>query len=223
MSGPGANGDSDVFLVNPVTGETVTLIEGPADDEGPAIARVGTLVAYSSDRGGVEFDIFVADLDAGTDLPVTTNPDREVSPDWSPDGTRIAFRGRVDENSDIYVVTVATGEVTRLTDDPAFDGDARWSPDGSQILFSSTRGGSYDLWVMNSDGSNQTRLTDHPADEEYPTWSNDGRFVAFQSNRYGFQQVWLMRADGSDESLLVGAHPSAYPTFGPPGALEAVG
>jgi len=215
--------DADIFLVDPTTGESVVLIASDGNDENPTIAPFGTVLAYSSDQGGTEFEIYVDDLDAGTSQQLIIDLERRVSPDWSPDGERIVFRGRAVDNSDIYVIDVASGEITRLTDDPEFDGDPRWSPDGSRIVFSSTRSGSYDLWVMDADGSNPTRLTDHPADEEYPTWSPDGRFIAYHTDRLGFPQVWVMRADGSDQSLLVGEHPSAYAAFGPAGALDALG
>lgn len=223
ISAPGEAGDADIFLVDAITGETVELVTTTGNDEAPAIGPVGTILAYSSDVDGIEFDIFVDDFAAATTVRLTTSSDREVSPSWSPDGEWIAFRGRVGGNSDIYVIHTTTGDTVRLTDDPGFDGDPRWSPDGSQILFTSDRAGSFDIWVMDADGSNPLRLIDHPADDEYPTWSPDGSFVAFQTNRYGFPQVWVMRADGSDQSLLIGEYPSAYPSFGPPGALDSIG
>lgn len=222
IGAPGIAGDADIFLIDPLTGETLVLVETSGADEGPAIAPQGTVIAYASNVAGEEFDIFVFDVDAATTTQVTLDADREASPTWSPDGTQIAFRGRVVGNSDIYVVELESGLVTRLTDDPGFDGDPRWSPDGSQILFSRDRAGAFDIWVMNADGSGQSRLTAHPADDEYPSWSSDGALIAFQSNRLGFYQVWVMRADGSDQSLLVGSVPSAYPAFGPPGALAAL-
>ncbi len=223
ISAPGSAGNADIYLVDPTTGESLVLVATTGNDEGPAIGPVGMVLAYTSDVDGVEYDIYVDDFEADTSTQLTTSSDREVSPAWSPDGERIAFRGRIGDNSDIYVIDTTTGATVRLTEDPGFDGDPRWSPDGSRIVFTSDRGGSFDIWEMDADGSNQTRLTDHPGDDEYPTWSPDGSFIAFQSDRYGFLQVWVMRADGSDQSLLLGAYPSAYPSFGPPGALESIG
>ncbi len=63
--------------------------------------------------------------------------------DWSPDGTRIAFDHRLNNDAgssgsaDISVVEVATGRVTPLVTLDGPDSNPKWSPDGRQIAFQS--------------------------------------------------------------------------------------
>jgi dipeptidyl aminopeptidase/acylaminoacyl peptidase len=66
----------------------------------------------------------------------------DTDPQWSPDGTRIAFvsdrSGKAyddSDNTDVWVIPVAGGSLTRISDHPFQDEEPRWSPDGNQILF----------------------------------------------------------------------------------------
>jgi hypothetical protein len=217
-AGP-SNTDRSLYVVDAAGGADPVAVEGIDLDQPGTVAfnPVQTeVMAFIASVGGGEFDIYLYDGSTGDISQVTTSPDRDTSPSWSPDGSLLAYRGRVDGNSDIYVVDAA-GETTRLTTDEGFDGDPRWSPDGTKILFTSDRSGDYEIWVMNADGSDQRNLTNHPADDEYPTWSSDGSYIAFQSTRQGGISLWLMRADGSDQSLLSSQAPLGYPSFSPVG------
>ena len=137
----------------------------------------------------------------------------DLSPDWSPDGQRIAFYRRDalesggDGDADIYVMNADGSEVTRLTDNNAADYFPAWSPDGRRIAFSSDRDGDYrdgnrDIYVMNADGSGVTRLTDDDARDDDPAWSPDGQRIAFRYDREGNADIYVMNADGSEVTRL---------------------
>jgi len=59
-----------------------------------------------------------------------------VSPDWSPRGTRIAFETRVRGVPQLAVVDVDTREVRLLTSGARHE-DPSWAPDGRHLVFSS--------------------------------------------------------------------------------------
>jgi Tol biopolymer transport system component len=136
-----------------------------------------------------------------TDLDHVVN----TYPNWSPDGSKIAFESNRDGNFEIYVMNAADGgNVTRLTNNTTGDFDPNWSPDGSKIAFSSDRDGNFEIYVMNAaDGGNVTRLTFNDAIDEFPNWSPDGSKIAFSSNRDGNNEIYVMNAaDGSNQTRL---------------------
>ncbi len=69
---------------------------------------------------------------------LTSTPQSEESPAWSPDGGRLAFstrRGK-DKSAQIYVLPISgPGEAQRLTDQPTGAFRPVWSPDGRTVAF----------------------------------------------------------------------------------------
>ncbi|MBC8170898.1 MAG: PD40 domain-containing protein [Anaerolineae bacterium] len=56
---------------------------------------------------------------------------------WSPDGTRIAYHARYNEQIDTYILNLNNHREQRLTDDIFEKGGIRWSPDGSYLAYMS--------------------------------------------------------------------------------------
>jgi|GEM_PF-6033071 len=210
-----SDGDVDSWLVPLGDSAPTVLATGPGKQDGANLSPDGRTLAYISNDGLPEYDIFSRPLAGGTATQLTDHAGRDASPQWSPDGSQLLFRRATDGVSDIWLMSADGTEQVRLTDNGGSNYDPRWSPDGDHVLFTSDLGGDTDIWMMNADGTEQRLLTDHPANDEYPTWNIDGSLIAFQSSRYGGPTIWLMRADGSDASLLIGAQPVGYPMFAP--------
>ena len=65
-----------------------------------------------------------------------TNNSGGAQPDWSLDGTKIAFV----RDGEIYVMNPDGSGQTNLTNNPADDEWPAWSPDGTRLTFASNRG-----------------------------------------------------------------------------------
>jgi Tol biopolymer transport system component/DNA-binding winged helix-turn-helix (wHTH) protein len=99
----------------------------------PALSRDGKLLAYSSSVGGGEPHIWVQQTAGGEAMRVTTGPDAESEPDFSPDGARIAFySGR--KGGGIYIASTLPGE-PRLVVSISDAEDPRFSPGGDTLLY----------------------------------------------------------------------------------------
>lgn len=80
-------------------------------------------------------------------------------PDWSPDGTTIAFASTRDGDREIYMMAVDDrSTLQRLTFHTAADLRPAWSPDGQRIAFISERDGS-DLYTLDVTSGHMQRLT----------------------------------------------------------------
>jgi TolB protein len=175
-------GNSEIYLVDVLSGELVNLTRNPAEDRAPAWAPDGASLAFESNRGG-NWDVYTLDLVSGELTRLTSDPHFDGSPAWSPDGSQLAFESYRDGNLEIYGLTLASGEVRRLTDDPAGDYGPAWSPNGRWIAFTSWRDGQKEVYLVDAAGGVPVNLTQDPADDQDPAWSHDGSWLAFVSWR----------------------------------------
>jgi Tol biopolymer transport system component len=199
------------------------------------------LIVYSSvDRNGPGADLGNSDLyltsaHSNTDRRLTSTPESEGTPSWSPDGSRIAFvRHHQDANGVslgmwIYSIDPNTGTETLLTNAGSFTWPS-WSPDGSQLVFGGqlfAGGGdgiANNIFAMSSNGGEIRQLTFGPFADTSPVWSPNGEQIAFSSNRAGpGSQIWLMNADGSGQHVVESALAYAQaPDWSPDGMWLAV-
>src|SRR5579864_2076308 len=81
--------------------------------------------------------IWKINTDGSGAIQLTTGPDGEADPRWSPDGKTIAFvakRGEAEANQ-IYLLSNGGGEARALTSHATAVSNITWSPDGSLIYF----------------------------------------------------------------------------------------
>ena len=102
-----------------------------AESNGPAISPKSDKVAFEKDGS-----IFVAPIDGSTAAKkLFSARGSNGSPEWSPDGTKIAFVSRRSEHSFIGVYTDESTPILWLQPSTGRDLSPRWSPDGKRIAF----------------------------------------------------------------------------------------
>ncbi|MGI9107393.1 MAG: carboxypeptidase regulatory-like domain-containing protein [Pyrinomonadaceae bacterium] len=168
----------------------------------PTAARPGGKIVFGSNRDSSLNEIYSMNADGSGQTRLTTNTAADRDPDWSPDGTRIAFETDRTGNFEIFAINADGSNPVNLTNNPSFDDSASYSPDGARIAFASGRDGNQEIYVMNADGSNPVRLTNDPGVDEGPAWSPDGTRIAFSSDRDGDTEIYVMNADGSNQVQL---------------------
>ncbi|MFD1319820.1 amidohydrolase family protein [Micromonospora sonneratiae] len=102
-----------------------------------------------------------------------------AQPDWSPDGTTIAFQSYRDGTFNLWLIRPDGSGLRQLTRGPFDHREPRFSPDGTRIAFSADRSGSYGIHLLDLTTNTITTLTDSAAEEYEPAWSPDGRRIAF--------------------------------------------
>lgn len=224
----GDNVNFDIYSVLP-NGEGIhQLTDSPAFDACPAYSADGKSIAYCSGvraRGGV-IEIWVMKQNGTQHRQVTRLGGRMIFPDFSPDGSRIVFSGRLPgaTNEDIFAIDVDGTGPAQLTTNPGNDVLAAYSPDGAKIVFTSNRTGIPQVWVMNADGTSQTQLTfDGLIKDQVPDWSPDGSQIAYAACVPGGPcDIWVMNANGSGQHpVLAGSTDDFGPAWSPDGTQIA--
>jgi Tol biopolymer transport system component len=121
--------DSSLRSVPVTGGESVLLVGGGTNDvqaSWPTFSPDGSLAVEC--RGRLE-GICIADAD-GTNMRELVSSPPVYAPEWSPDGTRIAYTIRATDNDRVFVVDVATGETTFVAEGIADD----WLDDHTLII-----------------------------------------------------------------------------------------
>jgi Tol biopolymer transport system component len=193
-------GDYELFVTN-ADGSDPTNVTGSIGVSEFAWSPDGSMLAFTAAQGEGDLDVFVVNAE-GTGLqPVVESPLTEHRPEWSPDGTQIAFErwpvhDRDPGTPDIYTVGLHGGEPVPLVTSSGWDTGAAWSPDGTRIAFSSERDGDDEIYVINADGSGERKLTDLPgAVARRAAWSPDGTRISFVARDGEQWDLWVMNAD----------------------------
>lgn len=151
---------------------------------------------------------------------LTTPPDGwegDLTPAFSPDGSRIAF-SRASETvvRDLYWIAASGGPVHQITHDSADIDSLAWFPDGKSVVFSSSRGGKSALWRVFLRGGTPSRMPIGTEDAAQPAVSRVGKIL-----RVVYTQgsaIWSILAvgrggDGVSREVISSTQQDSAPSF----------
>jgi len=197
-------------------GEAKALGEGRA----PVIAPTSDRVAFTKERG-----IWVSPVDGSSAARriIAVNGDNG-SPEWSPDGSRLAFVSTRGDHSFIGVYAGDNEGMLWLAPTTSLDSAPRWSPDGTRIVFIRRPGTggqpqpileqrptAWALWTADAKSGEARLLWQSPETlrGSFPTthgganlaWVAGGR-IAFLSYMDGWPHLYSIAETGGQPLLL---------------------
>jgi Tol biopolymer transport system component len=167
----------------------VTTVGAPANYGDLALSPDGRKAAVL--LSGDQADLWLIDLERnGLATRFTFDDGYEITPLWSPDGSRVAFAARppgsVNTNFFIKAAT-GVGAAEPLVNEKFTHYLTSWSPDGRFLLYTAASSGAGDVWMLPLTGDRKPFLfVGGPFPQQSAQFSPDGRWVAyasFESNR----------------------------------------
>jgi TolB protein len=195
-------GDTEIFIVNPDTGDARNLTRSPKSQERyPAWSPDGKRVSFNSDRDGT-FNLYVIDAD-GKNLRQLTHEKRGVEAgmqSWTADGKWIYF-GLFGKGPPRMCRIAPDGSKFRVIGrgiDPAV------SPDGKTIAFARVRRDGHHLFVMGADGKNVRQLTrrGNPFGGVHAAWSPRGKWIVYADRVGDALEIFRINPDGKNAKQL---------------------
>jgi eukaryotic-like serine/threonine-protein kinase len=144
-------------------------------------------------------DVWIFDFDRSVFNRFTFDPASDSSPEWSRDGSRIAFNSNRGGVYDLYLKP-ATGAGTEqlILSTPQNKAPVDWSPDSRFLLYrtpSLTTG--FDLWALPMIGEAKPfPVVQTSFEERDAQFSPDGKWIAYQSNESGRTEVVMQPFPG---------------------------
>jgi serine/threonine-protein kinase len=144
------------------------------------------------DLEGGTVGVWLYDFVRATLTPVTTGKGSSQAPRWTPDGTRLVYRGTRAGFRNLWwkMVDDAAGE-ERVTTGEGVQTPGSWSGDGQWLAYLDLDPATgSDIWALPSGGDHKPRaVVRTPFAEMYPRLSPDGRWLAYTSDESGRIEV----------------------------------
>jgi Tol biopolymer transport system component/DNA-binding winged helix-turn-helix (wHTH) protein len=166
-------------------------------------SRRGNRLAFAVPSG--DANIYRIDLTAKvpTPEPIVASTARDVFPQYSTDGKRLAFYSYRTGLGQVYVSDSEGNlprQLTFVTSGQA--ATPHWSPDGKMLAVDSNTTGLSQVYLINPDGGKMTQLTSGPYANFAAVWSRDGKWIYFTSKKTGRDEIWKM-PDGGGPAIQV--------------------
>lgn len=145
------------------------------------IGNNGSKIVFSSNREDWQHDLWAMNID-GTNLTRLTYGEYGWGfKDISPNGQKVVFGCKKNNNIDIYIVNIDGSGFQKLTENPGPDKDPRFTQNGQKIVFASNeKGKPREIFTMNLDGSKVEQLTNLAwGNNHSPCLSKNGKELLF--------------------------------------------
>jgi Tol biopolymer transport system component/DNA-binding winged helix-turn-helix (wHTH) protein len=172
----------DGRLHRPVIGE---------ESLGSGVSAAGKFRVYSRSRRQIEiWRVALAPEGANTASRWIFSTREQLTPQYSPDGARIAFQSNRSGTPEIWLADADGGNAARLTSiDGPLTGAPAWCSDGRRLAFDSRESGESAIYILDVYERVPRRLETPQPNLALPTWSRDCEWLLASDGRAALYRV----------------------------------
>jgi hypothetical protein len=149
---------------------------------------------------------------------VTPPGGKDISPAWSPDGRRIAFRSTTSGGAGgIFVIELGAKRPRKVTDAELLFDHMAWSPDGTRIAYADGKGDTLDIFVVDVETGRVEPVVTGPGFDTSPSWAPAGEEIVFASTRTGRQDIWAVDVGTGRLNQISADGGNTHPAVSPSG------
>src|SRR5256712_10108618 len=208
----------------------------------PRISPDGTRVAYTVSETKMEKDkewknvteVWVVAITGGKPRQYTRGDKSATAPEWSPDGSMIAFLTDREKDGErqVWMMMADGGEAWAVTSHKGGVSGFRFSPDSKQLLLSAADQPSKEeedrkkvkddtmvidhdikmthLWLFDVAKKEEKRLTEGNFTVSDPQWSTNGTRITYttrptpKADDGGLSDIWMLTVSNGEKKKIVG-------------------
>ena len=158
----------------------------------PRFSPDGRRIAYGAFGPGRESsDLWITDLGSGVTRRLTDAFDDANDPQWSRDGSAIAYSANAPAGKDVMMRSLDGAKEVVLATRTGTQFPSDWLRDGTLLVTDQAGPDRHDILIQPKDGSVARPYATTPADETAARVSPDERWVAYTSDESGRAEVYL--------------------------------
>ncbi len=151
---------------------------------------------------GKKKHLFICDFDGENVQQIIKKGETILSPEWSPDGKKLAYVSIEDMGPALFMADLEQGTARRLCSYRGLNIAPAWNPKKNLLAVTLSVHGNPEIYTIDLNGRVQKRLTKFWGIDVAGSWSPDGRYLAFVSNSPGNPQIYILDTETMEKRRL---------------------